>query len=329
MLRPQPGDALFGVWRGRARATLREARLGTMASLLVALNPNVGYFPDFLTPSSAADGIEAGLEAVRATAKTALFHDLAHLAAARALPAAARRLAAGEPRVLEQFTTVMRQMYDLIVAPHARAIDLTFARERQRRTSAMAERGVEGLLTSLSPAMSWSHGELTIPGHREQELRLDGRGIRLIPSYFCVSGPLTLFDPHLAPVLVYPMQRSADALPGTGRRAPALEALIGTTRTAVLEALSGGEVTTTELARRAGIAPASASEHTKILRQAGLVLSSRDRNRMLHIISDLGRALLTHNHTMPASAVRAPSTTTSSRPRPWSSTPPRSTSSTG
>jgi DNA-binding transcriptional ArsR family regulator len=305
MLRPQRGDALFGLWRGRARAALRGAQRGPLASLLVALNPNVGYFPDFLTPSIAAHGIEAGLEAVRATPKAALLHDLAQLAATRALPAGARRLAAGESRVLKQLTTAMRQMYDIIIAPYGRAIDLAFAQEQQRRASAMAERGVEGLLTGLSPTMIWSHGELAIRGHREQELRLDGRGIRLIPSYFCVSGPLTLFDPGLPPVLVYPVQRSAETLPDAGRRAPALEALIGTTRTAVLEALSGGEVTTTDLARRTGISPASASEHTKVLRQAGLVLSSRDRSRMLHVTSGLGRALLTQNRTEPTRVFRA------------------------
>nr|WP_240929917.1 winged helix-turn-helix domain-containing protein [Streptomyces coryli] len=143
--------------------------------------------------------------------------------------------------------------------------------------------------------MIWSHGELCIPTHRDQELRLDGRGIRLIPSYFCVSGPLTLFDPELPPVLIYPVPRTVEALPGCDRSGTTLHALLGATRSAVLQTLHGRQITTSELARRAGISPPSASEHAKVLRQAGLVTSCRDRNRVLHALSPLGMELLRRN----------------------------------
>ncbi|MDG4820277.1 winged helix-turn-helix domain-containing protein [Asanoa sp. WMMD1127] len=291
MLRPQRGDALFGGWRRQARAALREADLGPAAALLVALLPNVGYFPDFLTPGAAAGGIDEGLEAVRRTPNAALAREIALLGAARRLPGEARQLAAGEPRTLDQLTAAMRTVWDTIVAPCGRGIDAALAQERQKRVTAMAEHGVDGLLSSLAPTMIWRDGELRIPGHRDQVLHLDGRGIRLIPAYFCVSGPLTLFDPDLPPVLVYPVRPTTAALPGSGR---ALDALLGATRAAVLECLHDQDATTTELARRLGISAGSASEHAKILRLSGLVTSRRDRNRVLHTLSELGRALVTH-----------------------------------
>ena len=133
------------------------------------------------------------------------------------------------------------------------------------------------------------------PGQRIgfEELHLDGRGLLLIPSYFIVNKPLTMFDPALPPVLVYPVQRPPDALPVRDTAKPqALGALIGPTRAAVLQAIGTNPRTTEELARRAGISAASASEHSGVLRRSGLVESDRDRNRMRHRLTALGLALL-------------------------------------
>jgi DNA-binding transcriptional ArsR family regulator len=293
MLRPQRGDLAFTIWRRKARAAIDNARLGAVTELLLALTPNVGYFPDFLNPIEAAHGLDAGLEAIRGTPIPALDHDIGRLATTRRLPATARQLAAGNPQVLRKMTAAMRVCYDLTVAPYRRQVATAVARDRRRRLDAFARGGVEGLLTSLRPMMSWSPDELSVPSHRDQELHLGGRGLLLIPSYFCVSGPLTMFKASLPPVLVYPVERGPEDLPHPADTpAAALDALMGLTRAAVLEALHTGEMTTTELARTVGISAASASEHAKILRNAGLLISRRDRNRMLHHLSGLGLAFL-------------------------------------
>ncbi|MEU5881020.1 winged helix-turn-helix domain-containing protein [Spirillospora sp. NPDC047279] len=293
MLRPQRGDALFGAWRREAWRAVRQGHSGQIIDLLLALNPNVGYFPDFLNPIQAAHGLEHGLETIRATGITALVHDIGKLATARRLPDGVRRLAAGEPRMLIELTTAMRTCHDVMVKPYRRSIDTAVGHDRRRRVDALTSGGVEGMLAGLRPMMRWSHGELSIPSHRDQELHLGGRGLLLIPSYFCVSGPLTMFNPSLPPVLVYPVERGADALPGLPTCPPrGLKALIGPNRTIVLQELHNGHATTTQLAYRAGISPASASEHAKILREAGLITSRRDRNRVIHDLTPLGLALL-------------------------------------
>ncbi|RJL35903.1 ArsR/SmtB family transcription factor [Bailinhaonella thermotolerans] len=293
MLRPQRGDLLFRGWRREACAAVRGAGLGGMLKLLLTLTPPVGYFPDFLNPAEAARGLEHGLEAIRSTPVPVLRRDLRRLAGGRLLPYETRGLAAGEPALLVALTDAMRACYELTVTPYRRSVESAWERDRRIRADALAGGGVEAMLAGLRPMMSWSAGELRVPGHRDQELHLNGRGLLLIPSYFCVSGPLTMLDPELRPVLVYPVERAPGALPSRDGDLPAaLGALLGATRAAVLEAAAFRVSTTSELARRLGISPASASEHAAVLREAGLVSSHRDRNRVLHQATDLGRALL-------------------------------------
>jgi DNA-binding transcriptional ArsR family regulator len=71
----------------------------------------------------------------------------------------------------------------------------------------------------------------------------------------------------------------------------ALARLIGATRAAILQATTTGP-NTTEIARLLGVSPATVSEHTAILREAGLIRSRRHDNNMLHLITPLGVALL-------------------------------------
>ncbi len=164
------------------------------------------------------------------------------------------------------------------------------------------------MLRSLGPLARWSADELVMPRHRAQEIHLDGRGLVLIPSYFCVSGPLTMPRPGAAPGPDLPGRApTRRLLPMSETARPeALSALIGVTRAAVLQATIANPGTTEELARRVGVSAASASEHAGVLRRAGLITSFRDRNRMQHQLTSLGVALLDYTATSPS---RCPSST--------------------
>ncbi|WP_230860457.1 winged helix-turn-helix domain-containing protein [Actinoplanes aureus] len=73
----------------------------------------------------------------------------------------------------------------------------------------------------------------------------------------------------------------------------ALASLIGRTRARVLAEIgAAGGHTTTEIARRLLISPASASEHAYALRAAGLISTERAGVCVEHRITRLGRALL-------------------------------------
>lgn len=69
--------------------------------------------------------------------------------------------------------------------------------------------------------------------------------------------------------------------------------LLGRTRAATLELIArSGGITGRDIAEQLHIAVSSASEHATLLRQAGLITSTRRRNTVWHTITPLGVALL-------------------------------------
>ncbi|MEU0153665.1 ArsR/SmtB family transcription factor [Micromonospora fulviviridis] len=301
LLQGRGRDPLLTEWRRTVARGLRTDSAAERYRLLLALNPPRGYFPDFLTPYASKDGLEAGLEAVRGTPAGLLHRDLTLLAGENTLPSSASALARGEPEVLRHLTDSMVRYQSLAVTPYWSRIQAAVEADRARRARAMLDGGPEGLLASLRPSMRWDDGVLEVLDYPDsRELHLDGRGLLLVPSFFCARTPVALLDPSLPPVLVYPVDRLGglmrEAGSGAGRDADAaqreaLAALLGRTRASVLEAADEG-CTTGEVARRLRISAAAASQHTTVLRNAGLLVSHRDRNTVLHTLTPLGRAVL-------------------------------------
>ncbi len=290
-LRSQRSNAVHGEWQRGVIAGLQGSHLMSDLRLLLVLNPPKGYFPDFLTPIAGTDGLDAGLDAVAATPPELLRRDLAILAEERLLPSDAIALARGDAHALRQLTDTMRAYHEFALAPDWARVEAVVEADRARRIRAVAARGAEGLLESLRPAMRWHAGELHVDYPFNQQMHLGGRGLLLVPSYFCWRYPVTLLDPDLPPVLVYPADRpaAASAGPEAGRRA--LGALLGSTRAAALAAIGDG-CSTSDLARRVGISAAAASQHATILRNAGLITSHRERNMVLHSLTPLGASVL-------------------------------------
>ncbi|MCW6009901.1 winged helix-turn-helix domain-containing protein [Micromonospora sp. CPCC 205371] len=292
MLRGQTGDLLFRHWQTETRSKLRRAGGDLSVRLLLDVIPTMGYFPDFLNPIAALEGLDAGIRAVRSTPIRTLRAELAAVKVPTRSSAGVRRLACGDSDALERFTTTMRNYYDIAVRPLASYINTVVQRDRAIRAHAQADKGVEGMFASLRPMMSWNAGELSVPSHRRQEMHLNGRGITLIPSYFCIQHPVTLLDSRLPPVLIYPARLSGHLTPLAPQQpSRRLAALIGNTRAAVLHNTIAG-ATTSDIARQVGIAAATASIHATVLRDCGLITSFRDGNRMIHRISRLGLELI-------------------------------------
>ncbi|MFG2105356.1 ArsR/SmtB family transcription factor [Micromonospora chersina] len=300
LLQGRGRDPLLTEWRRIVARGLRTDSAAERYRLLLALNPPRGYFPDFLTPYASKDGLEAGLEAVRGTPADMLRRDLTLLAEENTLPSSASALARGEPEVLRHLTDSMLRYQSLAVTPYWSRIQAAVEADRARRARAMLDGGAEGLLASLRPSMRWDGQVLEVLDYPDsRELHLDGRGLLLVPSFFCARTPVALLDPSLPPVLVYPVDRLGGLMPEAGSGAghadaaqrEALAALLGRTRAGVLEAANEG-CTTGEVARRLRISAAAASQHTTVLRNAGLLVSHRDRNTVLHTLTPLGRAVL-------------------------------------
>jgi DNA-binding transcriptional ArsR family regulator len=257
------GGALFGGWRQVVRH-----RLGSRAQSLALLVRNVRPVAE-LSQAHADRPAELGGWAVAATD--------------------GRR---------DEINAAVQEFYQAAVAPYWARIRNHLEVDRDSRARVVVGSGVEGLLTALHRQITWTPPVLEIRHHLSQEIHLNGRGLLIVPSLFIFDRPGLLFDPRRtdsAPVLVYPAPLDAGAAAALWStptcNTKALGALVGRTRAGVLQTLTES-CTTTELGRRLGISAAAASQHTAVLREAGLITSQRKLNMVVHTVTSLGSALL-------------------------------------
>nr|WP_202501610.1 winged helix-turn-helix domain-containing protein [Streptomyces sp. SID5785] len=282
------GEPAFAAWRRQALEAVAEQKLQAAVRLLHELAPHdARHFPDFITPFAGAQGLRPGLAALRSTPTSQIAKELALTATTRPLPAWCRSLAAGNRRLLGQTADALEAVFEGVVAP---AWDVVSCHIQDERAHAGARRDPAG----LPSVFRWSPPVLHADFPFAHDIHLAGRGLTLIPSYFCHRTPVALIDQDLPPVLVYPIDHDPLwTLSGTHRRTEpvALGALLGRTRARVLTAL-GRPATTTEVAGRLGVAVSSASEHVKVLRDTGLATSRRTGGAVVHALTPLGEALL-------------------------------------
>ncbi|MGW3664703.1 winged helix-turn-helix domain-containing protein [Streptomyces sp. NPDC005141] len=290
--RSQP--ARLDAWRHRARA-----QLSAQARMALALMPAVGYSPGFISPVQVGP-VEELLEYVRSTPRERVRANLLEIAPRHpALPAWTHRLA-DDASLLSELCTGLSHLYACLLAPYWAQFTERLAVDRTLRLQQFLTGGVEQLLTQANPQwMRWKPPvlEIRMVSGADRDLYLEGEGFLLIPSMFCTRAIVTDGRPVSVsyPVCLDQRPRELTALasaPGQARTSGA-STLLGRTRTAVLTTIAEHQgCSTKELAARAGIAPASASEHATILREAGLIRSLRHRNSMLHSLTSLGLVLL-------------------------------------
>ncbi|MFG3285217.1 ArsR/SmtB family transcription factor [Streptomyces sp. NPDC048111] len=287
-LRDRRGASVFGEWRQETRA-----RLAGETRLLSAIVPCRGYFPDFLTPPQGPHSLDSGLEQIRQTAPERLTAELSRLPGGRPTTGWAARLADGHTPQLGRLADTLAAYHQAAISPYWAHIRTRVDADRAARGRALLDGGADELLASLPPMLRWRAPVLEADYPVDRELHLDGRGLLLQPSFFCRRTPVALQDPRLPPVLVYPVthtQAPYESPPGPDRGA-CLGRLVGHTRSSVLQSIGNG-CTTSELARRAGVSLASASQHAGVLRDAGLLVTLRHGNSVLHTLTPLGTALL-------------------------------------
>ncbi|MGW0712348.1 ArsR/SmtB family transcription factor [Streptomyces sp. NPDC002643] len=304
-LQTRTGRWAYAPWYRDTRAALAGTPLGTaVRKLLLPVLPRAAYFPDFLTPHAGGETLDDGLSAVLDTPPAQIRHETEKLRRVVGAPAWVTRLA--EPGPLKELTSVLRAYYEAVIAPHHDTIQAHIDSERALRTRAFLDGGVDGLLTGLAPGIRWRPPVLEVDYSEDRDLHLDGRGLRLVPSYFCWRGPNSLANPDLPPVLLYPLLHTPAHAPAHAADDDApLATLLGRTRAAVLRVLAGG-ATTSELARILGISPGTATHHTTVLRDAGLVTSRRNANTVLHTLTPTGAALLGRHRNRPDQRLSTP-----------------------
>ncbi|HVV22438.1 MAG TPA: helix-turn-helix domain-containing protein [Pseudonocardiaceae bacterium] len=191
-------------------------------------------------------------------------------------------------------TTAVLELWQVTIAPYWHRVLASLDDECDVRGRIAMTGGVERLLATLHPKVTWRAPVLEVPGGPDADVRLDGRGLLLYPSLFLVNRPAVVVRAELdsgLPALAFAAPADAALWDEPGDGGQALAALVGQTRAAVLRALTATR-TTSQLAEQLGISLAGASQHTAVLRQTGLITTRRMRNTVLHTVTPLGMALL-------------------------------------
>lgn len=260
---------------------------------LLQLAPVTGDAPSFLSPTCGVSDIQEGLQSLVAMPSTALRTAAARFATTNDVAGWVHEIARGDQATMRRLAAVTDQYFNTLIAPHWAWMRRTVQDDVQARVEAMSE-GLEALLRSLHPTIIWEPPYLIVEDDQiQRELHLEGRGMALQPSFFG-QGHVSCLENFSGPlVLVYPVRRPPRP---SARYAPPLErsldSLLGRTRSAALAILSKSSCTTTELASKLGVSLPSASEQTKILREAGLINTSPQGKAAIHSASILGLRLL-------------------------------------
>ncbi|MFE2550608.1 DUF5937 family protein [Streptomyces sp. NPDC059355] len=280
---------------------IRAAADGLDLRPLWLLMPRAGHNPDFLSPPPLGPSVtfEEELERVRSAAAAdprAVREDLRR--ALVCTPGAAesdlgRRMLADPARAVRELADLYEQAWTALIAPHWPRLRALLEADILFHSRRLAAGGLEALFDGLHPDLRWSDGTLTIDRPAHHDRSLDGQGLLLMPSAFVWPEVVGGYDPPWQPTLVYPA-RGIGALwtASAGPTPQALARLLGRGRADVLCALDE-PASTTALAHRLGLAPATVSAHLKALHGAGLLISARHGHQILYERTPLAIALTT------------------------------------
>ncbi|MCD2443024.1 helix-turn-helix domain-containing protein [Agromyces sp. SYSU K20354] len=289
--RPAEHPLQWGWLRGVRDRVPREA-----FDLLAVVIGAEGYFPDFFTATPSWDmtpGDEA--ERLRSVPADLVRADLAKmiLRSTGARQAAITRLREQPERARELIADAWEEAWAALLAPVWVQLERILRADIAVRSRRAATEGLAGMVTTLHPTVAWN-GDAVRVGMRLHSEVLDcrGSGLVLVPSVFGGQRCAVLTEPPAQPTLFYP----ALGVTETWARDPeeaerALGALLGPARAGILLAAHEPR-TTSQVAADAGLATSTASHHLTVLRDAGLVASTRRGASVLHLRTPLGEAIV-------------------------------------
>ena len=298
------------------------AATGLDLSELWLLMPRPGYTPDFLAPPPDRPGTTPTfadeLARLRATDPALAAREITlSLATSNGTAgsgtggSAADRLLADPAATVQRLADATERAWHALIEPDWPRLRAVLDADISYRSRRLAATGLAALLADLHPTLTYRTNTLRFhqhpagrppapasrhparsarrpaPGSRD----LGGRGLLLMPSVFAWPEPVTGIADPWQPAVIYPA-RGIDALWRPAAPADRLVRLLGANRAAILSGLTE-PASTTELARRHGLAPSSVSAHLTVLRAAGLLTAHRDRHHVRYERTRLGDLLLT------------------------------------
>jgi DNA-binding transcriptional ArsR family regulator len=283
--------------RREAAATHRHHRwlmnnLGNSAEPFLQLIHADGFaVPDFVIPApppGRVHTLDDALDSVAAVPDWRLTEDLSPRHTLLQDGQAAKR----------RLTSAIHGVYRQAISEDWDAIERILHADVSKRAAQVATYGVDRMLSTLHPTVTWRSPVLTVHSMCSGPERVrNGQGIVLIPVVGRDFSVLTSVNEWEPAVLTYPALPAAalsDPAPATRSgdeddASRALVELIGRTRTGVLLVLGAhASLSTSEVAQECGISVSSASEHASVLRRAGFIASVRRGKAVRHSITPLG-----------------------------------------
>jgi DNA-binding transcriptional ArsR family regulator len=286
-------------WTRRVRGRATSGPLARQLAPLRAFARPRAWLPDFLTPPPPGPVAEFAdeLAVLAATPVEVVVADVTATAARRP-PAWAVRAAQTDPaRLLADLVTGVQAWYTSAIRPYWPRIRALLEADIAYRSRQLAEGGVQRLFDTLHPSVHWVGDRLLCDDPWDVDRDLGGRGLPLMPSVFVDRRVLWAVRADSPPIGIYPARGTAtlwQRRPPTDR---GLAAVLGTTRARLLSLLEA-PATTTELARRVGLAAPTVSQHLQALHAAGLVTRARAGREVLYLTSPSGAGLLRQGATL-------------------------------
>jgi hypothetical protein len=291
LLRPGQHPLQWG-WLRQVRDRVPREPLALLAQVIGA----DGYMPDFLTADARWDMTPADeLAALTAAPIPGVVVDLGkRIVRSTGTTRAALVLMREDPvRTRALVARAWSQVWDAVLAPMWPQLERMLRADIAVRARTATSDGLARMAGGLHRTVQWSDGAVRVQLRRHSEdVDCRGSGLVLVPSVMSSWGCMVITEPPAQPTVFYPA-RGVTA--GWARDSAELEeslgALLGPVRSGILLRAHIAR-TTSQVAADAGIAVSTASHHLTVLRGAGLVTSSREGNRMLHLRTPLGEALV-------------------------------------
>jgi DNA-binding transcriptional ArsR family regulator len=271
--------------------------------LLTALVRPAGYLPDFLVPSprtgrprfrTALDQVAASPPEVVADQLVILAeHDLTENRPWRdERVQLLRRLAGAPATALARIVAELDTYWKVAIEPVWRRVEATLQADLAYRLEQLSTKGLDHLLRSLHPIVSFDGTAIRVEKHWNETVDLGGRGLLLVPCVFAWPDVIVqTAEPHTPTLSYSPRGMALLWTTSSLRDRTALADVLGRTRALLLAALDL-PMSTTQLSDQLDLAPPTVNAHLKALAAAGILSSRRDGRAVLYARSPIGDALL-------------------------------------
>lgn len=297
------GDPAPPPMHGRWLAAAGKRVAGLDLDMLRKLLAPGRYAPDFVHPLPSRGTAEFGDEitTMLSTPPDLVAAEISAAYPGSDLPPALRPFRTDPQHALGELARQLRAYWERAVVPYWPQIRALLEADVLYRACQMAGTGWQHMLAGIDPGLSVTDSAIRIRKDCCTEtIQTDQRGLLFLPSVFAWPSALAICRPPWPPAVVYPAR-------GIGtlghRRQPAAEPLgrlLGQHRAAILTILDQ-PLATTHIASKIGITPGGVSQHLTVLRDAGLVTSSRAGRFVLYQRTQAGDTVVGATRLMPGS----------------------------